>query len=282
MFVLSAALALFCQSQQQAIPRSFFGIHVNNPQVGGESSYPVQVPYGQFRARDVSLGQWPDLEPCPATYNPADPCYHWGTLDGELLSLASAIPSVTNVEFTLSRTPPWAVTAQQQGDSSCRYWFSDESKYQGACYPPTDIDSTQGNGDGAGSNQIWRNWVAAIAVHAKNLGTNYAHVKYWEIWNEFNAFKNTGPRTVSWAGTPSELIRMTQDAACIITGRAAPVRQSDNAIRRFHVLTASGRNGDFSLPRLCSRQDPRGSCRHVGGGDKKPHPRLGQGWGESF
>jgi hypothetical protein len=44
-FVLLTALftcgRVLAQAQQQAIPSSFFGLHVNNPTYNGETSYPV-------------------------------------------------------------------------------------------------------------------------------------------------------------------------------------------------------------------------------------------------
>ncbi len=54
---------------QQAIPPSFFGIHVNNPRIangGTETSYPLQVTYGEFRNWDVYQVSWPDIETCEA------------------------------------------------------------------------------------------------------------------------------------------------------------------------------------------------------------------------
>lgn len=49
-------LTVFCScgyvlaQNGQAIPTTFFGIHANNPQlVPNQSSYPLQVAYGEFR-----------------------------------------------------------------------------------------------------------------------------------------------------------------------------------------------------------------------------------------
>ena len=55
---------------QQAIPPSFFGIHVNNPTLNGQSSYPLgyggSFQYGEFRNWDVYQVSWPDIETCEA------------------------------------------------------------------------------------------------------------------------------------------------------------------------------------------------------------------------
>lgn len=59
------------------------------------------------------------------------------------------------------------------------------------------------NADGTGPDQIWKNWVAAIAVHSAG------RIKYWEIWNEpHNAYY--------WNGTVAQLVRMAKDARSVI------------------------------------------------------------------
>ena len=100
--------------------------------------------------------------------------------------------------------------------------------------------------NGTGDDQIWINWVAAVANYVNNsgqtwCGSNCAHVKYWEIWNEFNRNSTDpseidpsgkNPQKVSWftgtdqygcslapCPTVDQLIRMTEDAGCeTITG----------------------------------------------------------------
>ena len=261
-------LTVFCscgyvlaQSQQQAIPSTFFGIHVNNPTITqNETSYPVQVGYGEFRNWDVYHVSWPDVETCEAATDlPSDTCFgssaNFQPLQTELLDLNSA--GVSNVTITLSRTPKWAdQNTNQQTDPNCNYFDPNDqtNKYGGACYAPTGFGSECQNGtchlnpDGTGDDLIWRNWVTAIATYVNNYhqtwcGTNCAHVKYWEIWNEFDR-NNTNyslldpnsPNTkVSWYAstdptygcqvlgfapcpTPDQLVRMTEDARCIING----------------------------------------------------------------
>jgi hypothetical protein len=64
LFTCGYALA---QTQQPAIPSTFFGIHVNDPRITqNETSYPVQVTYGEFRNWDVYQVSWPDIETCEA------------------------------------------------------------------------------------------------------------------------------------------------------------------------------------------------------------------------
>ena len=99
------------------------------------------------------------------------------------------------------------------GNSSC-------NGGSGECAPPVDLNS-----DGSGTNQAWVNWVASVAAHANGMdglssgcanGGNYrschAYIKYWEIWNEPDS-------TGFWTGSFSQLVRMAEDARCIIKGQ---------------------------------------------------------------
>jgi len=62
------AVLFICESvpAQQAIPTTFFGIHVNDPTKNQQTSYPLGVTYGQFRNWDVYQVSWPDIELCEA------------------------------------------------------------------------------------------------------------------------------------------------------------------------------------------------------------------------
>jgi hypothetical protein len=254
-FLLPALFSCECVLAQQAIPLSFFGTHVNNPTINGETSYPVLVPYGEFRNWDVYLASWPDIETCEATTaSPTDTCFggpsasNFVPLQNELYQLHTA--GVNNVMLTLSRTPAWAVTTQQATDSNCNYYDPNipqiNPQYDGACYAPNGTNGENHlNGNGTGDNLIWRRWITALATYANSQtycpNTSCAHIKYWEIWNEFNRNNpnvlETGATTtkVSWYAlngtncgnppcpTPDQLIRMAEDANCIITGRVTTI-----------------------------------------------------------
>jgi hypothetical protein len=86
----------------------------------------------------------------------------------------------------------------------CAYASDSWGGGPGQCYWPADLKS-----DGTGTNQHWKDWITALATHSAN--NSGAHIKYYEIWNEPNddAF---------FRGTTAQLVRMTQDAACIIKG----------------------------------------------------------------
>ncbi len=255
---------------QQAIPPTFFGIHINDPRIadgGEETSYPPgyngpPLLYGEFRNWDVYQVDWPDIETCAAGGpNPGDSCFiknGQSTFLPLQYELEQLNPFVNNVMFTLSRTPAWAVTANQALFSHCNYFDPNNlnSLYNGACfapiYPLDSNNNVQLAPNGTGQDLTWRNWVGALATYVNNkgnpsCGTSCAHVKYWEIWNEFD--RNTPdpnndpdpsgnhPKEVSWYtstaptyGCPSQnptlapcptvdqLIRMTEDARCVIKG----------------------------------------------------------------
>jgi len=228
-------------------------MHVNNPTITtNESSYPLQVTYGAFRNWDVYQVSWPDIELCEAASgSPTDKCFHqdenqnlpsnFKPLTTELQDLYTA--GVNNVMLTISRTPAWAVTTAQDGDSSCNYYGGSGSPYNGACYAPNGTGVGNDNHlatDGTGDDLIWRNWVTAVATWVTNSTDcpNCASVKYWSIWNEFdrnNPGTGSSPVGVSWYAlvgngnglkpcsltpcpTPDQLMRMTEDAQCIIEG----------------------------------------------------------------
>src|SRR5262249_14175754 len=86
-----------------SIPAAFMGMHVNRL-----ASYRLKVPYGTSRGW-ASGAQWPNPEKCAAqSGDPADPCFTWSTLAAQPADVKAA--GVNEVMFTLSRTPPWAVT----------------------------------------------------------------------------------------------------------------------------------------------------------------------------
>jgi len=182
------------------IPCTFWGFQVHQL-----SSYPLQLPYGEFRGWDSGSANWPDIDAtCTPTSGPTDPCFDFTNLDSETADLKNA--GVNDIMYTLSRTPKWA--SQDPNDDTCNYSHQGPSQY-GECWPPIDL-----NADGTGADFIWRSWVAAIAMHVNNptWEQSHAHIKYWETWNEF-------PKSSGWRGTYNQLVRLSQDLNCIVAGR---------------------------------------------------------------
>jgi len=168
------------------VPADYFGMHANSgialqPPQWWSNPWPV-VPIGSMRLWDAGVA-WAEI-------NTADGVYNWTLLD-EWLGDAQKF-HVGDVMYTLAETPQWA--SSNPNDPTCGPpgWGS------GECDPPKDL-----NADGTGPDQIWKNWVAAIAAHSAG------RIKYWEIWNEpHNAYY--------WNGTVAQLVRMAKDARSVI------------------------------------------------------------------
>lgn len=186
------------------IPCTLWGFQVHSL-----SRFPLQLPYGEYRVWDSAQANWPGIDAtCTPTSPPTDPCFNFSDLDTLTADLKDA--GVNDIMYTLSRTPKWA--SQDPNDSSCNYSRQGPSQY-GECWPPIDL-----NANGTGTDYIWRSWVTAIAsrVNGPTYLQTHAHIKYWESWNEFS-------RTSSWMGTYNQLVRLAQDANCIITGKVTTI-----------------------------------------------------------
>jgi len=164
---------------------------------------------GAGRVWDSAAAQWPNL-------NTANGTFVWANLDSVLASYKSA--GVNDVLYTLWRVPKWA--SSNPSDTTCDY-ATIGSNYTGECDLPTDL-----NADGTGTNLIWRTWVQKIAQHVNdaNYLQNHAKISYWEPCNEcyrsptLDPGYGTGGASVAYRGTYNQLVRMMQDARCIIVG----------------------------------------------------------------
>jgi hypothetical protein len=174
----------------QEILSTFFGLHIdwmNTP-------WP-NMTFGAQRFWDSYTG-WAQINTAPGVFD-------WSIMDTRVnTSLANNV----DILFDLARTPMWAQCASSNpkcgsGKASwvCSYNLPGEGGL-GQCFPPADL-----NVDGTGTNQHWIDWVTAVASRYKG------RIKYYEIWNE-----PTAP--VMWQGTDPQLVRMTQDARCIVVG----------------------------------------------------------------
>ena len=174
-----------------AVPSTFFGLHF-------KSSTPwPQVPFGSVRLWDSDT-RWQQDESQPISYD-------FGAVD-QYLSLAKS-HGLRDILLTLSATPYWA--SSNPNDENCDY----ASTASGSCAPPPDINS-----DGTGTDQYWRDYIYNLAAHIASLDPNqYASVTEFAMWNEFTREQSSSPS--SWLGTNAQLLRLVQDANCIITGR---------------------------------------------------------------
>jgi len=165
----------------QNAPWPFFDLNGSTPTLpfGGQRLWAAGVAWPQIEA---SQGQAPD----------------WTKMDQWL---SDAQQNGVDILYTLARTPNWA--SQFPSDTSC-------STGNGECDPPLDL-----NTDGSGSDDVWIAWVTAVAQHSKaQKDSGLTGISYYEIWNEWNT-------TAYWNqtnGTTAQLVRMEQDARCVVEG----------------------------------------------------------------
>ncbi|MGD0512881.1 MAG: endo-1,4-beta-xylanase [Terriglobales bacterium] len=155
------------------IPAEFFGMSTHWFQ-----PWPV-IEFAGLRLWSTQT-KWSDL-------NPAVGVYDWTTLDSFLN--AAKQHGETDTLMTLAMTPQWA--SSKPNDTTCDFG-------PGQCDPPDDL-----NADGSGTDQHWKDYVAAVATHVDG------QIKYWEIWNEPAMF-------YFWNGTFAQLTRMAKDARAVI------------------------------------------------------------------
>jgi hypothetical protein len=183
----------------------FFGMHINSPNSPFPSS--AGVPIAGVRLWDTR-SSW-------ATTETGSGSYAWANLDFRVNQALSNNPPA-DVLYDLARTPGWAQcisgTCRCGGSGiaacmndyvapdSCAYSTTPGDTTPGDCYPPSDL-----NADGTGADQIWINWVTAVATRYKG------QISYYEIWNEPNIDE-------MWQGSYAQLVRMAGDARCVIVG----------------------------------------------------------------
>ena len=177
-----------------ATPATFFGMHVNH--LADNPPWP-NVPVAGLR-------MWDD-ETSWAQTNTGPGAYDWSNLD---FWVGTALSNKADILYDLARTPGWAQCSNSDvncgsGDTSvtCFYATIANEGGPGECFPPADLHI-----DGTGSNQHWIDWVSAVATRYKGK------IKYYEIWNEPSI-------STSWQGTTAQLVRMAQDAQCVVQGK---------------------------------------------------------------
>lgn len=170
-----------------AQPNPFFGMHIHSvaPGTPWPDTVVPSVQFGGLRLWDSGTG-WAEI-------NTAEGVCDFSHMD---LWLTEAQANNADVMYDLARTPTWASSGKT--DSNCNY--ANITGGPGQCHPPTDLAS-----DGSGADAIWIGWVTSVVSHYKGK------IKYYEIWNEWNIGG-------FWVGTPQQLVRMTQDARCVVEG----------------------------------------------------------------
>lgn len=227
----------------KTVPPEFFGITFNK----AGNAWPLKEPitYGMIRVWD-SGAQWSNIQSQPSSDYTDATAFNWTPLQ---TLLGNAYKNgVTTAVYTMSRTPQFALAMsgdctsnpkQPACDARCNYYGTGKqfvgAGSPGQCYPPADL-----NPDGTGTDQTWKNWVTALANEAVSLckSNNAACIKYYEVWNEIDRnnqgypfpgssyaapymFGSSAPSNSgnAYYGSFAQIVRMTQDARCIILGR---------------------------------------------------------------
>lgn len=184
----------------QVVPATFMDMHL------GSASLPwPTVSFGGLRLWDTGTG-WSEINTNSTDF--ANDTFNWANLDS-FVSVAQS--HGVDLLYNLARTPTWASSGPT--DSNCAY--ASIGGGDGQCHPPVDLNS-----DGSGTDQDWINWVTAVALRNKNRYGD--QIKYFEIWNEWNI-------QLFWVGTPKQLVRMEQDARCVVEGPPAGFSCSANS-----------------------------------------------------
>jgi hypothetical protein len=200
----SQAFASLTVGSVTPVSSIFFGMHL----LALTSPIPNTM-VGTGRIWDSASAQWPNL-------NPSSNTFVWTNLDAVLADYKTA--GINDVLYTLWRVPHWA--SSSPADTSCDYGGGPIAN-DGQCDLPTDILA-----DGTGTNLTWRTWVQNIAQHVNSLAylSTHAHIGSWEACNEcfrspnLNPGYGAGGAKVAYRGTYAQLVRLMQDARCIIIG----------------------------------------------------------------
>jgi trimeric autotransporter adhesin len=201
----------------------YFGIDYNTAMPIGSNA----ISHGIGRFWDTPGVTWPFVQTSACTVAPCSGSFTWTTVDSLLSQMLNG--SIRTAQVALSRTPSFATS--NPSDLKCAYAKQGGigNSSPGQCDPPTDLNS-----DGTGTNQYWRDWVAAYVSHVNAPGytSTHARVAYWEIWNEPDA------RTF-WTGTMDQLIRMQEDAYCIIKGGSFTIRATGESCTQVQSAVKS-------------------------------------------
>ena len=177
---------------QQPVSPYFFGLSMTGGEIGAEP-WPV-VSFAGMRLWDSGVA-WSQLNPAPGVYD-------WRGLD---IWMNHAKQNGEDITYTFGRVPAWITSAPE--DKYC-------ANEPGSCDPPRDLRP-----DGSGTDQAWRDFVTAIAVHSAG------RIHYWELWDEFpnperwhwhTCITTKGKKVCAGNADAIELVRMAQDAYTII------------------------------------------------------------------
>jgi hypothetical protein len=197
-FCLTVCLLVGTIFSQAQILSTQFGFHQTG--IGGEPA--ADIGFGTFRTWDTQCCQWYQIETSEGSYS-------YTNADNVLAKLKGV--GINDVLMTFGVGVP-SFYSSNPTDSTCAY-------SPGICDPPTGLMP-----DGTGTDAAWiaflQNAVARFSDHT--YLQNHAHVLFYELFNEFDrsSILNSAGCTsgCQFQGTFSQLLRMQEDARCVIQG----------------------------------------------------------------
>jgi hypothetical protein len=174
--VLLSSCIMVEKADDTRLDKDYFGMHVHNLNriLSGDTTPDTPWPdqeFGLLRAWDSHV-VWPILEPEKGKWN-------FEPLD-QLVDLAVA--NDTEVLYTMGLTPAWAARKPR--------FLAPYNNPNFCSTPPLLVED-------------WQNYVRKLAVRYKGK------IKYWEIWNEANAFP-------FYSGSIPEIVTLTREAYKIL------------------------------------------------------------------
>jgi len=175
-------LAVLAAPPPGSVPASFFAL--NNVQPTDDPAADGMF-YGAV-GHPIKLA-WPYIETSKGVYD-------FSTFDQYAAIAPKENPgNIAVMDLTLGMTPSWALANQ----STCR---SLNGGVTGCQAPPDNI-------------QDWKDFITALVQHYN--GSIQPHIKYYEIWNEWNA---VDAQNGFWTGPTPELVALQTTACSIIHG----------------------------------------------------------------
>ncbi len=208
-----------------AVSAWYMGLDVNTTSPFPSAAHQVE------RLWDTQGTEWPYAATCTGGGNTCSApyvTYTFTAMDAQLAAMYSA--GVRYMQMPLARTPNFA--SSRPSDTSCNYYVSGSTRSDqlaGQCDPPSDL-----NTNGTGANLYWRNWVAALATHVNAPGylNSHARLLIYETWNE--------PYVAGFfSGTYDQLVRMEQDAYCIIKGGSFTIAATGETCAQVRAAVTS-------------------------------------------
>jgi hypothetical protein len=187
----------------QSIPSTQFGFHQDHMSSTPPIEPTADIGFGTFRTWDsIDCCRWDQMETVTSGH------YDYSKAEAILMQLKTA--GINDVLMTFGVGVPTFYSSKPT-DPSCAYKL-------GICDPPTGLMP-----DGTGSDAPWIAFLQSAVNYFNSLPTQtYARVVYYELFNEFDrstTLNNTcGNSGCQFQGTFSQLLRMQEDARCVIQG----------------------------------------------------------------